>query len=299
MTPLEAGSPQSVHLPDQPYHDFEASATEQLQGYDSFSLPPGLYVPEASVPRGTQMPNQAQHVSPAQLQTQVGMTTPNSLQNLQAITTMLQCRESCGTTQPCRMKQVQRIWHDQRMLGTFCSVCDLSKLWTQGCPVAADDGLAMYGIAKHLETSDSIHFMGADAHYFQTAQMKLHAREERLQVISLALAKDSQPYIMQANSTQSPSLDATGLGPARFKSVQIFRIWAAAYFRPRAQDDVVGMQLERAQQMALAQQQQQQILQMQMQLQLQQQQQQPPAPPPRVSPSEHQVRGPLTGVLGH
>lgn len=61
------------------------------------------------------------------------------------------------------------------------------------------------------------------------------------------------------------------------------------------------MQLERAQQMALAQQQQQQILQlqMQMQLQLQQQQQQPPAPPPRAPPPEYQVRGPLTGVLAH
>ena len=88
-TPLEDGSPPRLHLPNQARHDFEASVTEQLQGYDSFSLPPGLYVSEASILLGTQMPNQAQHGSPAQLQTQVCMRAANPLLCLHAINRIL------------------------------------------------------------------------------------------------------------------------------------------------------------------------------------------------------------------
>lgn len=75
-------------------------------------------------------------------------------------------------------------------------MCNLGNFWMQGCHITADDGSALRGMANHLETFDNKQFMGADTQYFQTAQMKLHAREERLQVSYLALANDSQPYSM-------------------------------------------------------------------------------------------------------
>ncbi len=51
--------------------DLESSLAEPLQGFDSFSLPPGLYAPEAPNTIGAQAAIQTQPPFLDQLQTQV------------------------------------------------------------------------------------------------------------------------------------------------------------------------------------------------------------------------------------
>lgn len=61
----------------------------------------------------------------------------------------------------------------------------LGQLQTQARTFGAAEDSLFYGMTGQSTMAANIKLMGADTQYFNTAQMKLHAREERLQVSSL------------------------------------------------------------------------------------------------------------------
>ena len=61
----------------------------------------------------------------------------------------------------------------------------LGQLQTQAGPFGAAEDSLFYGMTGQSTMAATKQFMGADTQCFRTAQMKLHAREERLQVCSL------------------------------------------------------------------------------------------------------------------
>lgn len=86
----DSSTPTGMH--ERSPSDLESGLTEQLQAFDSFSLPPGLYAPELPGTLGAQSANQAQAIPLSQLQTQVRLNTckpfnrdPDSLPPLQRI----------------------------------------------------------------------------------------------------------------------------------------------------------------------------------------------------------------------
>ena len=67
---VDSSTPSGMH--ESHPSDLGSGLTEQLQGLDSFSLPPGLFAPEVPDTPGIQSATQAQAISLGQLQTQVG-----------------------------------------------------------------------------------------------------------------------------------------------------------------------------------------------------------------------------------
>ena len=61
----------------------------------------------------------------------------------------------------------------------------LGKLQTQAGTFGAAEDSLFHGMKGQSSMAVNMMLMGADTQYFNTAQMKLHAREERLQVSSL------------------------------------------------------------------------------------------------------------------
>lgn len=61
----------------------------------------------------------------------------------------------------------------------------IGQLQTQAGPFGAAEDSLFYGMTGQSTMAANMKLMGADTQYFNTAQMKLHAREERLQVSSL------------------------------------------------------------------------------------------------------------------
>ncbi len=60
--------------------------------------------------------------------------------------------------------------------------------WVQGFPFSVANESPLYPVTQASAVSDTTQYTAStDAQYFQTAQMKLHAREQRLQVVSLPL----------------------------------------------------------------------------------------------------------------
>ena len=133
----ESSTPRDQVHEQQQLSDMDTTFMEQLQGYDSFSLPPGLYPPAAAAgsPLGMQTPDQGTQISAGQLQTQ----------------------------------------------GSHLSGGESYPLY--------------YSAADQASSVQRPQCLSADAHYFQTAQMKLRAREERLQVeraLQLTLMQQQQ-----------------------------------------------------------------------------------------------------------
>ena len=79
----DSSTPSRVH--ERSSSDLMAGLGEQLQEFDSLSLPPGLYAPEMPSSLGIQATNQAQSTSLDHLQTQVGTVRLSASDKLNSV----------------------------------------------------------------------------------------------------------------------------------------------------------------------------------------------------------------------